>query len=300
MNLHHLRYFCVLAQTEHYGRAARQLGITQPSLSHAMAALEEELGLPLLEKQGRGVRLSRYGQQFYQSASETLARLDAGVRRLQATRQGGGTLRLGAVRGLAVTAAPQLMRSFRQQPEGREVEFCLNSASILSSEVMQGLDAGKYDFVFSFHPGNPDTTEALPFAFGKFVFIVPEDHPLAGQTSICLKDTRSIPQVFFSQQNSLRDTVEKMFARAGGLPPITMETESDQVVAGLVAEGFGAAVVPQLQVLESLPVKVLQITDQPTERMAWMVWRRDAWRSPAAKAFEQHVRTQVQKGAITI
>lgn len=231
MNLHHLRYFCVLAQTEHYGRAARQLGITQPSLSHAMAALEQELGLPLLEKQGRGVRLSRYGQQFYQTASETLARLDAGVRRLQATREGGGTLRLGAVRGLAVTAAPQLMHSFQQQPEGREVEFCLNSASVLSSEVMQGLDAGKYDFVFSFRPGNPDTTEALPFPFGDFVFIVPENHPLAKQSSIRLKDTLDIPQVFFSQQNSLRDTVEKMFARAGGLPPITLETESDQVVA---------------------------------------------------------------------
>lgn len=300
MNLHHLRYFCALAQTEHYGRAARQLGITQPSLSHAMAALEQELGLPLLEKQGRGVRLSRYGQQFYQSASETLARLDAGVRRLQAAREGGGTLRLGAVRGLAMTAAPQLMRSFQQQPEGREVEFCLNSASVLSSEVLQGLDTGKYDFVFSFRPGNPDTTEALPFVFGRFVFIMAKDHPLAGRDSVRLQDTLHIPQVFFSSQNSLRDTVEKMFARAGGLPPITIETESDQVVAGLVAEGFGAAVVPQMQVLESLPVKVMKITDQPTERMAWMVWRRDAWRSPAAKAFEEHVRAQVQKGAVTI
>ena len=52
MNLYHLQYFTVLAKLEHYGKAAAQLNISQPSLSHAMAALEEELGCPYLKKRG--------------------------------------------------------------------------------------------------------------------------------------------------------------------------------------------------------------------------------------------------------
>ena len=61
MNIDHLRYFLVLTQEMHYGRAAQRLNISQSGLSHAMAALEQELGAPLFQKSGRGIALGRYG-----------------------------------------------------------------------------------------------------------------------------------------------------------------------------------------------------------------------------------------------
>ena len=64
MNLNHLQYFRVLAKLEHYTQAAEQLSITQPSLSHAISTLEKELGTYLFEKQGRNVRLTKYGRVF--------------------------------------------------------------------------------------------------------------------------------------------------------------------------------------------------------------------------------------------
>lgn len=64
MNLDHLRYFVKLAETRHYTNAARQLCISQPSLSHAIRQLEEELGLPLFEKTGRNTALTRWGRSF--------------------------------------------------------------------------------------------------------------------------------------------------------------------------------------------------------------------------------------------
>ena len=79
VNLLHLRYFVELAQTEHYTRAAERLCITQPSLSHAIAQLESELGVPLFEKSGRGTKLTHFGQQFLACARNTLATLDEGV-----------------------------------------------------------------------------------------------------------------------------------------------------------------------------------------------------------------------------
>lgn len=68
MNLLHLRYFVELAGIQHYTRAAEKLCITQPSLSHAIAQLEVELGVPLFEKSGRGVVLTPYGKQFLSCA----------------------------------------------------------------------------------------------------------------------------------------------------------------------------------------------------------------------------------------
>ena len=62
MNLYHLRYFATLAHLEHYTKAAEILAITQPSLSHAIASLEKELGVKLFEKEGRNVALTKCGQ----------------------------------------------------------------------------------------------------------------------------------------------------------------------------------------------------------------------------------------------
>ena len=81
MNLNQLQYFVTLAHIEHYTRAAEKLTITQPSLSHAISSLEQELGTRLFERQGRNVVLTKYGRMFMQYAEEALAILDTGVRK---------------------------------------------------------------------------------------------------------------------------------------------------------------------------------------------------------------------------
>ena len=78
MNLNHLHYFRVLAKTEHYTQAANQLDITQPSLSHAIAALEKDLGCYLFEKQGRNIKLTKYGRIFYEYIDKGLQEVDLG------------------------------------------------------------------------------------------------------------------------------------------------------------------------------------------------------------------------------
>lgn len=93
MNLYYLRYFVKLAHVQHYTRAAEQLCITQPSLSHAIAQLEKELGVPLFEKTGRKTTLTRFGEEFLPCAEHTLAFLDAGVSSLQKAARGAGIIR---------------------------------------------------------------------------------------------------------------------------------------------------------------------------------------------------------------
>ena len=75
MNLTHLRYFAELAHTHHYTRAAQNLCITQPSLSHAIFKMEEELGVPLFEKNGKNTVLTVFGEQFLRSVENSLKTL---------------------------------------------------------------------------------------------------------------------------------------------------------------------------------------------------------------------------------
>ena len=83
MNLNHLNYFRVLAKLEHYTQAAEELSITQPSLSHAMASLEKDLGTYLFEKQGRNIKLTKYGKIYFEYVDRALSELEKGEKKLE-------------------------------------------------------------------------------------------------------------------------------------------------------------------------------------------------------------------------
>lgn len=90
MNLDHLRYFACLAQVKHYTRAAQQLCISQPSLSHAIRQLEGELGVPLFEKTGRNTTLTPFGETFLwrgENPSKIGKKAAAGMRQLFVGRE---------------------------------------------------------------------------------------------------------------------------------------------------------------------------------------------------------------------
>ena len=110
MNLYHLRYFVTLAHLEHYTKAADVLAITQPSLSHAISSLEEELGVKLFEKNGRNVSLTKYGKSFLEDVEQTLNRLDSSVNGLQLAGKGEGQIDVAFLRTLGVDFMPKIIR----------------------------------------------------------------------------------------------------------------------------------------------------------------------------------------------
>ena len=96
MNLNQLTYFVTLAQIENYTRAAKRLDITQPSLSHAISNLEKELQVPLFERHGRNVTMTKYGEMFLKYVQDSLHILNLGVERIQeAARIPGGSIPSG-------------------------------------------------------------------------------------------------------------------------------------------------------------------------------------------------------------
>ena len=124
MNLNQLHYFAKLAEVEHYTKAAEELSISQPSLSHAVSSLEKEIGTKLFEKQGRGVVLTKYGKIFKEYVDEVIHSLDTGVKKVQSmTGQTEGVVELAYIYTLGSGFVPRLVGDFLRTHEELKVKF---------------------------------------------------------------------------------------------------------------------------------------------------------------------------------
>lgn len=287
MNLFYLRYFVTLARVKHYTRAAEQLCITQPSLSHAISQLENELGVPLFEKSGRNTTLTRFGEEFLVCAEHTLSTLDAGVSSIRKSARGEGLIRLGFLRTLGVEFIPRLAAGFLKKNAELDIHFTFHTG--VTQHLLEGLAARKYDLIFCSEPLEKENLTVIPIQKQDLVLITPKDHPLASRNDIDLEETLLYPHIFFDKSSGIRNVVDRMFSQIGRQPEIAYETEEDQVIAGLVAQKFGIALVPYMDLLLKLDVKILSIRSPSCERAIFMINDNRIYMPPPVKRFREFV-----------
>jgi len=293
MNLSQLQYFRTLAKEEHYTRAAQILSITQPSLSHAIAQLEQELGTRLFEKKGRNVVLTRYGKIFLPYVEESLKVLEEGVQRtkeLNGSKE--GMIHLAYIYTLGSTFVPKMVRRFLDAYPDYHIDFHFIVGK--TGDIIEGLKNDQYDMVFSsYQDGEPDI-DFRQIGDQKLVLAVPKDHPLAMYDSVDLKDTVDYPQIYFQKGSGLRPVVDQMYEQISVFTKIAFEIEEDGSMAGLVAQGFGIAVMPDIPILKTLDVKTLTITNPEYERHVYLATMKKRYLSPVAKSFIQFVMQETE------
>lgn len=294
MNLYHLRYFVTLAHLEHYTKAAELLSITQPSLSHAISSLEKELGVKLFEKEGRNVVLTKCGQAFLEDVEKSLELLDSSISKLQMTGSGEGRIDIALLRTLSTNLVPAFVRGYLDSHPKRHIDFHFHNSTGLTPDIIEGLKNRKYDIAFCSRMEHEPSIEFVPVARQELVLIVPNKHPLSEYNEIDLKDTLPYPQVAFSKRSGLRPIIDKLFERCGGQPKIAYAVEEDQAVAGLVGANFGIAVVPNMPILNYMPVKVIHIIRPTWERIFYMCTLKDVYQAPAVQEFQQYVKTNAK------
>ena len=287
MNLSYIRYFVTLAHVRHYTKAAEQLCITQPSLSHAVTQLEKELGIPLFEKNGRNTTLTQFGEEFLVCAEHTLSTLDAGVASIHRSAKGEGVIRLGMLRTLGIEYIPKLAAQFLGENKERDIQFTFHTGA--TQTLLDGLESRKFDLVFCSQPSEKTNLSAIPVQKQNLVLITPKNHPLAGQDTIDLRETVSYPQIYFEKSAGVRSVIDQLFLNIGETPNIAYETEEDQVIAGLVAQGFGIAIVPYMDLLLKLDVKILPIVSPNCEQVLFMVHDERVFMPPAVQNFRRFV-----------
>ena len=295
MNLYHLRYFVTLAHLEHYTKAADVLAITQPSLSHAISSLEEELGVKLFEKNGRNVSLTKYGKTFLADVEETLNRLDSSVNGLQLAGRGEGQIDVAFLRTLGVDFVPKIIRNFLTANEGRKINFNLYCDKVLTGDILTGLKEKKYDIGFCSRFDDEPLIEFIPVAKQDLVVIMPQDHPLTEKAQIHLEDTLPYKQIIFKKRRGLRQIIDQLFRTIGQYPDVAFEIDEDQVAAGFVANGFGISIAPDIPILHSLELEIRPLVSPSWQRNFYMAMLKDVYHPPVVEAFKKFVMEAANK-----
>ena len=287
MNLNHLSYFRVLAKLEHYTQAAEELSITQPRLSHAMSTLEKDLGTYLFEKQGRNIKLTKYGKIYFEYVDKALNELEKGERKLrELTNISTGTIELGYIYTLGPSFIPKLIKEFSNKQDNRSIKFLFGQGT--TKTLIEGLKQEKYDMVFCSMVENEPDIDFIPIANEELVVIVSNEHPLATKDSIDLTEIDSYPFIGFSEKSGIRSLIDDLFKKVNIIPNTICEVEEDNAVAGLVEINYGIAVVPKISSLKYYNVKVLPITNPKHERYIYLATLKNRYLTPSVNLFKKY------------
>ena len=258
MNLNHLQYFVKLAHLEHYTKAAKDLDITQPSLSHAISSLEEELGTKLFEKQGRNVSLTKYGKIFLKYVEKSLDYLQEGVDKTKAlTCATSGLIDLGYIYTLETEFVPLMVRKFLDSNKDKSFGFTFSSNNTKS--IIEGLKNEKYDIGFCSKVKDDKDIEFIKIKQEELVVVVPKNHELSKYKEIDLIKTASYNQIAFTKSSGLRKVIDDLFKEIDKKQIISYEVENDSSMAGLVSGGFGIAIMPNIPFLKNLNLDIIKL-----------------------------------------
>lgn len=299
MNLYQLYYFKTMAKLEHYTKASRQLSITQPSLSHAIATLEEELDTLLFEKQGRNVVLTKNGRIFLSYVETALYSLESGTKKIkELTCNLQKTIHLGFIYTLTSQFIPDLIQGFKKDKESLDTDFYLQEGTTqneCTGNLVSGLRDGKFDLIFiSLLPKDP-LIEFIPICEQKLVVIMPYDSPLAALDKVDLSDIRNYPLIQYSGKEGLKQEINRLLARVGATPKICCEVEDDQAMAGLVAANIGIAIVPDNKIFHNFKIKTLPISNPIYDRTIYLGYMKNRVDTLPVQRFKHYVLSKAKK-----
>lgn len=292
MQLQQLRYVVCVAEEGRFTRAAARLHVAQPSISSAVAALEQELGAPLFHRERNQVTLTGAGEAFLPWARQVLADCEAGaaaVRDLLGLRR--GRLVIGATPSLTTNLLPPVLARFHSQHPG--VELTLHEAG--SQELVDRLEKGEMDLAVVILPLDRPWVESRALLREELVLAVDSGHPLAGRRSILVAELENVPLVMFKDGYDLREATLQACRQAGFVPVMAMQgLEMDGALA-IAAAGVAAAVVPGSVVAPSGPLRAIRFRDAALERTIGLASRRDRPFSPAASAFVEALEERLDR-----
>lgn len=284
MNLKQLKYFKILAKTQHMTQAAELLSITQPNLSHAMSELENELGTFLFEKNGRNIHLTKYGKIFLSYVESSLQQLEQGKRAIkELTSPDEGHVDLGFIYTLGPSFVPILLKEFRSKKSNKKISFSFYQGN--TNNIIKQLKDEQVDIALCSRITSDEQIHFEPISEEDLVLITPLDHPLARYDNIDITDTAGYPFISFIQESGIRPLIDDMFSRVKVIPKIICEVEEDQTMAGFVSIGHGIAIIPHIPALNSFPIKVIPIKNPPYHRYIYAATLRNHYLSPAAINF---------------
>jgi LysR family transcriptional regulator, benzoate and cis,cis-muconate-responsive activator of ben and cat genes len=290
MELRHLRYFVAIADEQHVGRAAARLHVSPSPLSRQLGELEQELGVKLLERVGRGIRTSDAGTAFAADARRILADVDRAVSKLGAAQRGEiGHLAIGFVESPSFAPLiPVVIGAFRRRHPAVTIELqplALDElrASLRTRRIRAALTLSLVD-------PEPEVHSQLLFA-EPVVLALPRSHPLADRNRLRAQDLHDQPFVWSARPERvpILDGLWALLHARGVAPRVVVESRSTATRLSLVASGVGMTFCAESW---SRPRQVVTklVSDLKVEAKGYLAWRPedDSW--PLLRSLSEIIR----------
>lgn len=294
-----LEYFVAVGRAGSLSAAARQVNVSAPSLSTAIAQLEAEFGLPLFTRQhAQGLALTDAGQRLMERAAALLEEAGAlGDLAADIAQTVGGPISIGCL----VTFAPLLMGPLRRSFADACPEARISMQAAHQAALMHYLDRGEIDVALTYDLDLPKTTLFEPLLDLPLHAVLPEGHPLATGDAVSLEQLAREPLVLLDLPHS-RDYFMALFQTAGLRPHITERCDNMGVMQSLVGNGFGyglinlrpgVALSPDGAALRYVPIAGLQ-----RPMVLGLARKRAEHSARIVTAFADHLRACLAQGTL--
>jgi DNA-binding transcriptional LysR family regulator len=303
MELRQLRCLIAVADTLHFGRAARQMDMLPASLGRHVKLLEESLGSRLLVRTTRNVALTEAGRDFVEAARDVVARadrLETSFRETQRTQ--GSLLRIGAIDSAAAGLMPQLLPRLRAEMPDLSIELMEQKTIRLLPRIL----SGRLDVAIVRAPEYRDTRLQYRRLFHETAVVaVPQGHPLASRKVLSVQDMADAPLIVPDRRSRphSHDLTMKLFLEAGLFARVAQIAEEKQTIVSLVSTGVGLAIVPKWAsrlAVDGVAFVALDLPEEhaPRELALSAVWLRDT-RHPGRDGFLRVLEQDIDKLAAT-
>ena len=274
VDLRLVRYFIAVAETEHVGRAAERLHISQSPLSRQVRQLEEQLGLRLFDRERQRVKLTDEGRWLLGEARELLARAERVERDAGRMARGEiGRVTVGFVKSsMWSSLLPRALRRFRAAWPTVRVEL----RALRSGHQIEGIRSGDLDIGLMHTPLRDEALEAECILDEAFALAVPRGHLLAKKKAIVPRDLDGQPWIALSRRDypTMYDRLMAACGRAGFTPDVSYDATEPATMLGLVAAEMGMALLQEsARAVATRDVVFRDLPWFPTTVRTWVVWR---------------------------
>ncbi len=286
MDIDQLTYFQKLAQLEHMTHAAEELSVSQSALSRSITSLEKQLGVPLFSREGRSIRLNKYGRMFLTHVNHAIYELQLASREIHNdVNPEHGLISIAFLHTLGVQLIPNLIREYLQRHPSIRFQLYQNSSGIISAQ----LSSGEVDFCFSSPAIADDELESRELMEEEVFVVVPPAHPFSKRTEVDLAELRDEEFIGLKPQSGLRQLTDEFCRQAGFTPNIRFEAEEVATVLGLVNAGLGVAVLPKQAGMDYSHVSALSMRPVRHSRKIYASWRKSGYMSEPVVQFKEFV-----------
>jgi LysR family hydrogen peroxide-inducible transcriptional activator len=282
ISLKQLRYFDALARTGHFGRAASACAVTQPALSMQIKELEETLGVVLIERGSRQIRLTKVGEEAANGVRDILRSVDELADLVRGSRDRlAGRLRIGMI----PTIAPYLLPAVIGDLARLHPELDIHVREAITSKLIHELAEGRIDAAIMALPvSEPSLTEVELFR-ENFLLVRPRDDE--GKPVPTGDAMRELRLLLLEEGHCFRDQALAYCSMQTLQPRDALEVNSLSTLVQMVSAGLGVTLIPEMAVAlesRSAQVSVARFRDPQPGRTVGMIWRKA---SPLAGQFIQ-------------